>query len=75
MTPLIEQYAKELEGMNAKDFTEAISELPLDTQLNLAISRTPIIVWAGQDMSSAKEYTQQVDYMVLAKILLEKHIA
>ena len=71
---IINQYAQELEKMSPQDFTNAISKLPINLQLQLAISRKPITVWQGENMASAQEFTQQVNYKKLAEILLEHKI-
>ena len=71
---IINQYAQELEKMSPQDFTNAISNLPLDLQLRLVIFNKPTTIWQGESMATAQEFTQQVNYLKLAEILLEHKI-
>ena len=70
---MIDEYARELKVMNSMEFTNAISKLPMDLQLKLALSRKPITVWEGKNMSSATQSIQQVNYEALAVLLLKEN--
>ena len=69
----VKEYAKKLEKMDSKEFTKVISNFSIIDQLNLAMSRTPISVYQGKDMSNGEFFTQKINYEKLAEILLRKN--
>lgn len=67
----LEKFADKLKAMNSQDFTHAISGLPTNLMLELAISRSGITAFRGDSMWDPNMTIQheEINYLELAKLL------